>query len=139
MTTTKFKPKKLVYLANSYSSHIKDRDKAAAQRAQRRILESSVGGRLKKKYGVTLILPIAVSASMSDLCEFGTGFDTWADDDYTFISVCNEVWVLVAHGWDTSKGVKAEIEFAHKLCMPVYYVNSIDLSLHETPEGVYGE
>lgn len=134
-----FKRNQLIYLANAYSSKLEDKDQAALQQSQRRMLESSVGGRLKKRYSVTLILPIAISASMADLCKFGTGFDSWEQDDYTFISVCDEVWVLVSDGWSESVGVLAEIAFAKKHQINVRYLNPVSLDLSHFPELIENE
>lgn len=129
----KFKPKKLIYLANSYTSKDLDKDFARTVQAKRRIRESFVGGKLKKLYDVTLILPIAISASMADLCDFDTGFDTWAGDDYTFISKCDEVWVLVSEGWDKSYGVREEIKFALERNILVKYVNENTFEITDMP------
>lgn len=124
-----FKPSKLIYLANAYSSKLENKDDAKLQCAKRRLLESLIGGKLKKKYGVTLILPIAISASMADLCSFDTGFDTWAGDDFTFISKCDEVWVLTSRGYLHSYGVREEIIFAQNNNIPIFYINQRTLEL----------
>lgn len=117
------KLKTVVYLANAYSSKLEDSDAAALQRSQRRSLESFVGGKLRKIYpNYAFILPIANSASMADICTFDTGFTEWEIDDYSFIYVAQEVWVLMSDGWEESKGVQAEIEFAKKLSRPIKYI-----------------
>lgn len=140
MTYTKnaqpFYPSKLIYLANAYSSKLEDKDRAKLQSEQRRLLESLIGGQLKKKYSVTLILPIAVSAAMADLCDFDTGFDTWSGDDYTFISRCDEIWVLVSEGWKESYGVTEEIFFAIENNIPVKYINKDTLELTANPNDL---
>jgi hypothetical protein len=123
--------KKLIYLANAYSSNLEDPDAAALQRSQRRQLESFVGGKLKKRYGVTVLLPIAISAAMAELCQFGTGFDEWKDDDLNFISRCDEVWVLTSDGWIESIGVQAEVKFALDNKIPIKYVNPITFDLND--------
>jgi hypothetical protein len=114
-----------VYLANAYSSKLKDEDSAAFQRANRRLLESYVGGVLKKRHEgkYCFLLPIALSGSMADLCKFGTGFDTWVKDDYTWISICQQVWVLTSDGWKESQGVQAEIKFARRMGKVVRYLH----------------
>lgn len=129
------KLKKMVYLANPYSSKLKNKDLAAYQCANRRNLEALAGGTLRKKYkGYCFLLPIANSAAMADLCTFDTGFGEWVGDDLTFISNCDEVWVLTSPGWKESIGVQAEIAFAESLDgMRVRYVNSKTFKLTNRP------
>ncbi len=122
---------KLIYLANAYSSKLQDPIDAALQRAQRRALESAVGWKLKKKFGVTVILPIAISGAMVDLAGLDTGFDLWAADDYTFISKSDEVWVMVSDGWKESYGVQSEIKFANEHNIPVKYINPDTLMFYD--------
>lgn len=115
--------KKVIYLANAYSSKLKDADCAAIQRANRRNLEAFVGGKLRKLFpDHAFLLPIANSASMADICTFDTGFDEWALDDYSFIYAAQETWVLMSDGWLESKGVQAEINFALSISRPVKYI-----------------
>lgn len=126
--------KKLIYLANAYSSHKKDPDAASLERTCRRHLESYVGGVLRKRHDVAFILPIANSGAMSDICEFGTGFDEWVRDDLTFISRVDEVWVLTSDGWLDSKGVQAEINFAKAIGKPVRYIHPQTLDISDDIE-----
>src|SRR5574338_475001 len=93
-----FKRAKVIYLCNAYTSKLPDQDQAALQREQRRDLEAYIAGTIKKKYKVAVIPPIAISAGMADICSFGHGFDEWSGEDYTFISIVDEVWVLVSDG-----------------------------------------
>lgn len=124
---------KLIYVANAYSSKLKDPIQASKQRAERRTLEAYAGLKLKQLYDVTVILPIALSAAMADLGLLDTGFDQWASDDYTFINRCDEMWVLVSDGWDESYGVKSELEFAFRHGIPVKYINKDTFELTEQP------
>lgn len=52
----------------------------------------------------------------------------WEDFDKTFVSRCDGVIVLTIDGWDRSKGVTAEIEFARENNIPIYYLSLEDLS-----------
>ena len=121
--------RKVVYLANPYSSKLEDPDKAALQRINRRNFESYVAGTLRKKHEVAFILPIANSGAMADVCNFGSGFEEWDQDDYAFISKADEVWVLMSSGWKESIGVQAEIKFAQGISKPVKYINPITLEI----------
>ena len=130
------KIKTAVYLANAYSSQFKDPDCAKMQCANRRNLEAFVGGKLRKMYpDHCFLLPIANSAAMADLCTFGTGFDEWETDDYTFINKFDEVWVLMSDGWKESKGVQAEIKYAESIGHPVKYITWPGLQIVLNNEG----
>lgn len=130
------KLKTVVYLANAYSSKLKDKDTAALQTADRRNLEAFVGGQLRKRYpNHAFLLPIANSASMADICTFDTGFDEWAMDDYSFIYIAQEVWVLMSDGWEESQGVQAEIKFALEISRPVRYITWPKLQIVLSKEG----
>lgn len=128
-----FKLNTLIYLANSYSPiGVEDIDLKNHIRFKRRLLESYVGGKLKKKYPThTFLLPIAISASMADQCSFDHGFNQWDQDDYTFISHSDEVWVLMSDGWKESVGVQAEIRFAKKIGKMIRYINSETLNFQD--------
>lgn len=39
----------------------------------------------------------------------------------SLISKCDELWVLKIDGWEQSKGVSAEIEYAESLNIPIKY------------------
>lgn len=125
--------KKLIYLANAYTSHSSNPDYATFERQQRRTLEAYIAGQLRKKYEVAIIAPIALSAAMADICDFDTGFKEWEGDDLLFISKSDEVWVLLSEGWDTSVGVAAEIAFAKKMNIPIKYVDKDTLALYKSP------
>jgi pyruvate/2-oxoacid:ferredoxin oxidoreductase beta subunit len=127
-----------VYLANPYSSKLKDKDAASLQRAHRRALESYVGGTLKKKYKgkYAFLLQISLSGSMADLCSFDTGFAEWASDDYAWIDACEETWVLMSDGWKDSIGVQAEIKFALKNKKKVRFIDPTTLNFVKEQEFI---
>jgi hypothetical protein len=54
-------------------------------------------------------------------------FSFWEDFDKTFITKCDGIFVLRLEGWDKSIGVKAEIEFAHQIDIPVYHITPNDV------------
>ena len=55
-------------------------------------------------------------------CGLPREFDFWHKYDEWFISRCDKVVVVKMWGWEQSKGVQAEIEIAHKLGIPVEYI-----------------
>ena len=61
--------------------------------------------------------PIAVPWGLPDDIEF------WKDFDFWFIDRCDEFWVLMIDGWDESKGIEKEIDFAEAIEKPIKYVD----------------
>jgi hypothetical protein len=47
----------------------------------------------------------------------------WLNLDFDWISACDEMWVFMQPGWDTSYGVDREIKFCKKREIPVRFVN----------------
>jgi Domain of unknown function (DUF1937) len=47
---------------------------------------------------------------------------TWKEYDYTLLSRCNSVMVLMLEGWRESVGVRQELDWAHDKGMLVKYV-----------------
>jgi len=134
-------PRKLatpVYLANAYSSHLPSKDDAAMQMTIRLNYESLIAGKLKKKFKnqYCFLLPIAMSSMIAKFHQFDGGFDTWAKDDFTWISVCSEVWVLMSDGWLESYGVISEIKFAKHLGKPVKFIDPATLDILDKPISV---
>ena len=46
----------------------------------------------------------------------------WLDHDFKVLRVCSSVIVLKLEGWDVSKGVKMELDYARELGLPVMYL-----------------
>ncbi len=118
MSTTKRTRRKMIYLASPYSH----RDKAI--QAERYCTITKIAGFLTHKYRHTFFLPITQSHNMAKFyapLKNGT-FKAWKDIDYLAIRHCEEVWVVVLPGWDTSTGVTAEIKYAKRHKIPVHYV-----------------
>lgn len=59
-------------------------------------------------------------------------WQTWREFDLRMIENCDEMVVLMLDGWRESKGVKAEIERAKYLQMPIKYFDTSFLS--STPQ-----
>ncbi len=61
--------------------------------------------------------PIAVSVALP------RDYSYWKEYCELTLGQCRELLVLTIDGWETSKGVKGEIEFAEKNNMPIRYVH----------------
>lgn len=117
--------KPLIYLASPYTHN----NKGIEFRREHEI--TYIAALLTKEYQYPMFLPITQSANMKrSLPELGSTFKYWASIDLSAIRHCSEVWVVTMNGWDTSVGVKAEIEFAHTNNKMVYYIDP--LTLHKT-------
>lgn len=46
----------------------------------------------------------------------------WLEQDFAVLFYVDELWVLMLPGWDKSKGIAAEIDFAKKYLIPVRYL-----------------
>jgi hypothetical protein len=46
----------------------------------------------------------------------------WREIDEAMLSRCHQLIVLTLDGWEHSKGVMAEIELAHKMDLPIWYI-----------------
>ena len=55
-------------------------------------------------------------AMVGGLC---TDSETWWDINKEYINRCDELWVLCLAGWDLSKGVRDEIDYAELIGKPI--------------------
>ena len=102
----------LIYLASPYSSHddaIRDGRFEAACR------ESAI----LMREGVHIYSPIAHTHPIAMRGNLPTGWEFWESYDRVMIAACAEVWVLTIDGWDTSRGVAAEMRIAGEMGKPV--------------------
>ncbi len=84
---------------------------------------------VRKEY--TVFCPITHSHPIQ---EHGTpgGWEFWKEIDETAIDNCQILYVLCIEGWNESEGVKAEIEYAKKRNMSVWYVTEVDGEYRES-------
>lgn len=109
---------KLIYLASPYSH------KSKAIMTLRLVDADMALGRLQDKYPYAFIGPITQSArTVKYMNSTDEGFGAWERRGLTYVSRCDELWVLDIPGWQDSVGVQAEIAFAYQLQIPVKVVN----------------
>ncbi len=48
----------------------------------------------------------------------------WLEQDYAILIGCDELWVYMLPGWDTSKGIAAEVQFCKQYDIPVRYLKN---------------
>lgn len=79
------------------------------------------------EHGDTVISPINMSHSFSLVYDLPIDYKFWQNRDRHFISICNEVVVLMMGGWETSVGVTDEIKYAKELGIPVRFISVEDI------------
>jgi len=116
---------KMIYLASAYSCMDEDATDEIKQitRDYRYDEVTKCAAALHDKYPYAFILPITQSHHTAKYRKnVDTGFAAWERIDLTFVSRCDELWVLDMAGWKESVGVQAEIAFAVANGIPVRIV-----------------
>jgi len=106
---------KLIYLASPYSH----KDLNIIEERVNKI--NKLCARLLNK-GINVFSPISHSHEIQKTENLPHTWDFWKDFDIMFLERCDELWVFKQKGWETSKGVKAEIEIAKKLNLRIKYL-----------------
>ena len=57
----------------------------------------------------------------------------WLNLDFDWIEACDEVWVYMQPGWDTSYGVGRELKFAERRGIPIRYIDMNGEFVGEAP------
>jgi nucleoside 2-deoxyribosyltransferase len=108
-------PSKVYYLASPYS-HQKEEI-----RVQRFEQVNKFAVYLLKK-GIHVIEPI-VTGHVKVQYNLPTHFEFWKERDIKFIDYSDALIVYMIPGWNESKGVAHEIEYALKTGKPVHYID----------------
>lgn len=106
---------KLIYLASPYSENPEKNYKAVLSHVETHL----------RITGIVLFSPIVYGHGIAvSTCneQINTDFESWKDFDLLMLSKSDELWVLKLDGWERSKGVKQEIEFAKNLGIKVRYI-----------------
>lgn len=73
--------------------------------------------------GVIVYSPISHTHPMFIYGNVGTmGFDYWQKVDKLFIDLCDKMCVLKLTGWEESKGIQAEMEYALRIGKKVEFL-----------------
>ena len=106
---------KLIYLATPYSKYPYGRERAYELACM------AAGDYMKAGYNV--FCPIAHSHSIEQYFDVREGFDFWMQQDLAILAHCDELFVLMLEGYEESRGVNAEIEFAEKNNIPIRFIH----------------
>lgn len=108
--------KPLIYFAQPYS-HIdpkvmEERFQLGAKKAAELMVQGNI-----------IFSPISMCHPMAVYGKLPGGWDFWEKFDRTFLSCCHKLIVYRLPGWETSKGVTAEIKIAQEMNIPIEYID----------------
>lgn len=119
---------KMIYIASPYSPKGVHKIFHKVIKYFRYLKITKVIARLQDEYPYAFIGPITQSHHTAKYMKCKCSlFKSWQKRDLTYISHCDEVWVMKMKDWDKSTGVKAEIKFAIKNNIPVRYLEEDDI------------
>lgn len=86
----------------------------------------------------TFVVPMVQDYSLLAYLDVQPNWEQWGNHCRRLIERCDEVWVLMFGGWskpvyamddiyNTSKGVRGELEHAVKHCVPVSFLEPADM------------
>uniref|UniRef100_A0A6M3KGZ6 DUF1937 domain-containing protein n=1 Tax=viral metagenome TaxID=1070528 RepID=A0A6M3KGZ6_9ZZZZ len=107
--------KKIVYLAIPYSHPDPDIRKMRFELANKMAAKL-----LEEEFNV--LSPISHSHPISLYMENSNDSDYWTKNSLEFLKFCDELIVYCLPGWEGSKGVAKEIEFAKAKGIPIRYL-----------------
>ena len=105
----------VVYLASPYSHPdptVRDERFQAACRAAAKLM---LGGQC-------VFAPIPHSVPIEEQFPEMQGFDFWMSMDLPILARCTKIVVLTLDGWEKSRGVKRELEYAHEHGIPIEFM-----------------
>lgn len=116
MQITKDMQLKIIYLAVPYTH-----PDPCVEHLRFKKVTSVAGMLLKEGYGV--FSPITHGRPIAEVTQdLPTSADFWETLNKWMMRSCDEVWVLTLPGWQDSKGVTYEIDFAVDTSTPVHYI-----------------
>ena len=106
---------KLIYVASPYNHS----DDDIRWLNYRKVSRYSAGLIAK---GQVVISPIAYGHPLLDISEIPYDWPFWSNYSLTFFDRCDEIHVLMMEGWDISRGVEEEIQYARQQSIPIKYI-----------------
>ncbi len=109
-------PGSLIYIASPYS-HPDDN----VRESNFRIVSEFVAKLTAE--GLKPISPITYGHTLLGFHDMPSDWQFWQDFCITFLQHCDELWVYQMPGWDRSRGVAEEIEYAEKNGIKIKYIS----------------
>lgn len=110
----------IIYLASPYS-HPDDKVREENYRKVAKLAAKMTSE------GHIVMSPIAYGHNLLEFCEIPSDWEFWRNFCIAFLEKCDELIVYKMPGWDLSKGVYEEIEFAKS--------NNIKITYKEVENG----
>ena len=78
--------------------------------------------------GIAVFAPISHTHHIADFMEESArmDFELWMEADLPLVHHAREVHVLRLEGWEQSRGIRREIEYAMERGIPVVYIDMTD-------------
>ena len=118
----------MIYLASPYSDL---NEGVVAARAE--ATAATMGGLLWQGHHV--FSPITMCHHVTAEYGLPTDFDFWREFNFDMIRHAVALWVLTLEGWQGSRGVTAETDFAQRIGVPVRYIEPATLKVTTEPSG----
>lgn len=122
----KSKSNRLGYLASPYSHPNKKIKEARFQVVNQLLIQLFQEGRF-------LYSPLTHNVTLDNLGLSG-GWELWGEFDCMLLSRCDYILVLKQDGWETSTGLRAEIELATHLNMDIEYIDVPQTIKYDFPD-----
>jgi len=106
---------KIIYIASPYTYH----DPIVVEENFRRV--SRYAAKLVSE-GSIAISPITYGHTLVQFHNMPTDWPFWSNFCLRILERCNEMHVYMMEGWDKSRGVKEEIEYAESLGIEIKYI-----------------
>ena len=71
--------------------------------------------------GHIVLCPIVLYLPVAEVCDLPRDWEFWGNIDEALVEWCDELWVYMLDGWDQSTGIRAEVEKAEQMSIPVRY------------------
>lgn len=111
---------KLIYLASPYNH---ENDEIRIRNFEK---ISKIAADIVAEGGVA-ISPITYGHTLLQFRDnFPYDWEFWENFCKTFLSRCDELYVIMMEGWDLSRGVDEEIKYAIKVGIPITYIEHVE-------------
>lgn len=111
----------LIYLGQAYSSSDKE------IREKRFKIACEATSKLMN-LGLNIFSPVLNSHTLESAGLVPYGWSFWQKHDLPILKRCDLLLVLMFEGWETSKGLKSEIEYARENQIPILYAQLCELN-----------